>query len=72
MAPLPSLSPVARSLTVSAPPSNGLAAVPFAPVGVEFFFPKPRHADASRNREERRGRCGGATFPVKVMFFPLF
>jgi hypothetical protein len=38
-------------LRVSAPPSNGLAAVPFAPEGVAFFFLVPL-MDAHGNREE--------------------
>jgi hypothetical protein len=50
-------------LRVSAPPSNGLAAVPFALEGVAFFLPVPP-MDAHGNREEQVRPCGGATLPV--------
>ena len=49
---LPPLSPVAHSLAVSAQPSKGLAAVPFAPLGV-VLRPAPRLADARPDREEQ-------------------
>lgn len=35
-----------------------------------FFFPTPRLADARRDREERRGLSGGATFPASPRPFP--
>ena len=54
VASLPPLSPVAHSLTVSAPPSKGLAAVPFAPLVVVLRL-APQLADARPDREERRG-----------------
>jgi hypothetical protein len=68
---LPSPSPVrAFPLRVSAPPSNGLAVVPFAPEGVAFFFPVPP-MDAHRNREEQAWLCGGATFPASPRLRPV-
>ena len=78
MAPLPTLLPVrASTSTVSAPPSNGSVVVPFAPHGVLFFVSMPRLADAHRDREERRGRDGGALCrhargQNPVSFFTLF
>jgi hypothetical protein len=51
LSPAPSLARM-FPLRVSAPPSNGLAAVPFAPEGVAFFFPVPP-MDAHGNQEEQ-------------------
>ena len=53
----------------SAPPSSGSVVVPFAPCGVVFFVPDPRRADAIRDREERRGQCGGAISLPCLGFF---